>query len=70
MAGRETNVTVRILYSFLKFSFMDFPVFGKSLVIAGFQISSLFFSSVPSFSFLVGWSSRDSRLDKDAKKRR
>lgn len=44
VAGRETNAAVRICYSFLKFSFMDFPGFGRGLVVVGLRISSLVFS--------------------------
>lgn len=56
VAGRESNqLLARVLFSFLKFSFLEFPVFGKSLVVTGFQVSSLFYCLIPSYSITMGF---------------
>lgn len=63
VAGRESNqLLARVLFSFLKFSFLEFPIFGKSLVVAGFQVSSLFYCLIPSYSVTMGFAGRKKQL--------
>lgn len=62
VAGRESNqLLARVLYSFLKFSFLEFPIFGKSLVVTGFQVSSLFYCLIPSYSITMSFAGRQKK---------
>lgn len=62
MAGRESNqLLARVLFSFLKFSFLEFPIFGKSLVVTGFQVSSLFYCLIPSYSATMSFAGRQKK---------